>query len=114
MFQYKTKNYKHKKQEKNKKIVDHRNSAKILPTEGQNRSKKKNYFKSNGSTKKIVNDKANYEEKNISSQNKKKNHISDHTVYHDKSKHSSFDSRTMKQDNQYFTNTDRRSDSKRY
>lgn len=114
MFQYKTKNYKHKKQEKNKKIVDHRNSAKILSTEGQNRSKKKDYFKSNGSTKKIVNGKANYEKMNISSQYKEKDHISDHTIYHQKSKHSSPDSHTMKQDNQHYKNTDRRSDSKRY
>lgn len=114
MFQYKIQNYKHKKQEKNKKIVDHRNSAKILSTEEQNKSKKKDYFKSNGSTKKIVNDKASYEEINISSQNKEKDHISNHTIYHHKYKHSSLNSRTIKQDNQHYTNTDRRSDSKRY
>ncbi|XP_071558314.1 uncharacterized protein [Temnothorax nylanderi] len=104
---HKTKNYKHKKHTNSKKTMDHRDSAKILPVEGESRPRKKEYFKSNGSTKKIVNGKATYEGENISSQNKIKNHISEHTVDCDKSKHSSLDSCTMKQDNQHYTDTDR-------
>ncbi|XP_024885813.1 uncharacterized protein LOC112463583 [Temnothorax curvispinosus] len=104
---HKTKNYKHKKHTNSKKTMDRRDSAKILPVEGESRPRKKEYFKSNGSTKKIVNGKAAYEGENISSQNKIKNHISEHTVDCDKSKHSSLDSRTMKQDNQHYTDTDR-------
>lgn len=112
MFQHKTKNYIFKKHDTNSKkiIMDHGNSVKILPREGKNRPNKKDYFKSNGFIKKIFNDKSNYEGKDISSQNKIKNHISEHTDNHHKRKHSSFDSRTMKQDNQHYT--DRRS--KRY
>lgn len=117
MFQHKAKNYKYKKHDTNSKktVMDHENSAKILPAEGKGRPRKKDYYKSNGSTKKAINDKTNYEGKNISSQNKiEKNHISEHTANYHKSKHSSFDSHTMQQDNQHYTNTDWRSNSKRY
>ncbi|XP_011697233.1 PREDICTED: uncharacterized protein LOC105455539 [Wasmannia auropunctata] len=113
---HKTKNYKHKKHDANSKktVMDYENSAKTLPAEGKGGSTKKDCFKSNEPTKKIVNDKANYEENDISSQNKIKDYKSEHTVNYRKSKHPSFDSRAMKQDNQHYTNTDKRSDSKRY
>lgn len=113
MFQHKTKNYKHKKHTNSKKTVDYENSVKIWPAEGESRSRKKDYFKSNDSTKKVIHDKVN-EGKNISSQNKLKNHISEHTVNYHKSEHSSHNSHTIKPDNQHYTNTDRRSDNKRY
>lgn len=116
MFQHKTKNYIPKKHDTNSKetVMDHGNSVKILPAEGKSRPNKKDSFKSNGSTKKIYNDKSNYEGKDISSQNKIRNHISEHTDNYHKPKHSSFDSRTMKQDNRHYIITDRRSESKRY
>ncbi|XP_011168637.2 uncharacterized protein LOC105202004 [Solenopsis invicta] len=109
---HKTKNYKHKKHVDNKKTtINHENSAKILPTEGKSGPKKKDYFKSNDS-KKAISNKINYERKNISSENKMKDHVSEHTVNYHKSEHSLFDSRPMKQDNQRYINTDGRSDSK--
>ncbi|EGI70112.1 hypothetical protein G5I_00868 [Acromyrmex echinatior] len=59
---YKTKNYKHKCDTNSKRtVMDHENSAKILPAKEKNRPKKKEYFKSNDPTKNIINDKANYE-----------------------------------------------------
>jgi len=102
LFQHKTKNYKHKKHDANSKktIMDQENPAKW-----KNKPKKKDHFKSNGFTKKDINNKANYERENISFQNKINN--TEHTVNYHKSKHSSFDSRTMKKDNQRYTNTDR-------
>jgi len=94
--------------------MDHENSVKILPAKETNRPKKKEYFKSNGLTKNVINDKANYEKKYISSQNKIKNHISEHTVNYHMSKHSSFDSCTMKQDDQHYINTNERNNKERY
>ncbi|XP_012539511.1 uncharacterized protein MAL13P1.304 [Monomorium pharaonis] len=109
---HKTKNEKHKEYIKNKEIIiNHENSTKILPVEEKSGPSKKDYFKSDGSTKKIINNKSNYKEKYTSSQNKVKNHISEHS---DKSEHSLFDSCTVKQDNQKYTNIDRKSDSKSF
>ncbi|XP_012063987.1 PREDICTED: uncharacterized protein LOC105627311 [Atta cephalotes] len=109
---YKTKNYKYKYDSK-KTIMDHENSVKILPAKETNRPKKKEYFKSNGLTKNVINDKANYEKKYIPSQNKIKNHISEQTVNYHMSKHSSFDSCTMKQDNQHYINTNEKNNKER-
>ncbi|KYN21223.1 PREDICTED: MATH and LRR domain-containing protein PFE0570w-like [Trachymyrmex cornetzi] len=111
---YKTKNYKYKYDTNSKRtVMDHENSAKILPAKEKNRPKKKEYFKLNGPTKNVINDDANYEKKYIPSQNKINNHISEHTVNYHMSKYSSSDSRTMKQDNQHYINTNERSDNER-
>jgi hypothetical protein len=91
--------------------MNYENSAKILPTEEKSGPKKKDHFKSNDS-KKAINNKTNYERKNISSENKIKDHVSEHTVNYHESEHSLFDS-PMKQDNQRYTNTDGKRDSKR-
>ncbi|XP_011868868.1 PREDICTED: uncharacterized protein LOC105562544 isoform X2 [Vollenhovia emeryi] len=108
----KTKNDKESQKEhtNSKKTVDHENSAKVLSAEKERRPREKDYFKSNGSTEKIVNYKANYEGKNISFQNKINNHVLDIADNYHKSKHSSPDGCTTKQDNQHYTNTDRGSD----
>ncbi|XP_018396697.1 PREDICTED: uncharacterized protein LOC108774946 [Cyphomyrmex costatus] len=110
---HKTKNYEKYNTNSKRTVVDHENSAKNLRAKGENRPKKKEYFNSNGFTKKIINDKVNYKKKYISSQNKIKNHISEHTVNYHTSKHSSFDNHAMKQENQHYINTNERNDNER-
>ncbi|XP_011637864.1 general transcriptional corepressor trfA-like isoform X2 [Pogonomyrmex barbatus] len=110
---YKKKNYKHKKRDTTSKKAasNHANSAQILLAEEKNRPKKKDYSKSNGSTKKVFDDKVNNEKKHVSSHIKMKNPVSKDTVNYQKSKHSSFDSRKiLKQNDQFYMYTDRKSD----
>ncbi|KAL0110289.1 hypothetical protein PUN28_013735 [Cardiocondyla obscurior] len=107
---HKSKNYKHKKYSNSKKTTDGENSAKILPEKKEKKPKKKDYFKSNNLPKKVKNDRVNYEGNSIS-RHEDKVLVPEHTDNYYKF-NPSFNSRTMKQENQYNKNTDQRSNSR--
>ncbi|XP_012222644.1 asparagine-rich protein-like isoform X2 [Linepithema humile] len=85
-----------------KTVLDHGNSSNILAKE-KSRSKQENDFKSKHSTKKPFNNKNAYKREDVSPQNKMKNHIPKDTFNHHESKQSSFNKRTIKQDDEPYT-----------